>query len=185
MTMLLWFLAFVTSQTGSAVSGQVTDVATRAPVVEALVLLARADGALSHSLVARTDEQGRFTIAAVPPGTYRVFAIDADYLRTEFNHPITVVAGQPVANVGIAMTRAAVIEGRVMNEHGEPAPNIFVRAWTSIGQVAETRTNDLGEYRLFGLEPASYTISAERYLSPRIDGTFYVGPTAPCPDCMG
>ena len=54
-----------------------------------------------------------------------------------------------------------------------------------MGQVAEAKTNDLGEYRLFGLEPGTYTISAERYLAPRIDGTFYLGPTPPCPDCMG
>ena len=185
MTFLLWFLALATTQAGSAVSGQVSDAATRAPVVEARVLLASTDGPLSQSLVARTNEQGRFTIPAVPPGMYRVFAIDADYLRAEYTAPVSVAAGQPVANVGIAMTRAAVIAGRVMNEHGEPAPNVFVRAWTSIGQVAETKTDDLGAYRLFGLAAGAYTISAERYLSPRIDGTFYVGPTPPCPDCMG
>jgi hypothetical protein len=38
---------------------------------------------------------------------------------------------------------------------------------------------------LFGLAPGAYTISAERYLAPRIDGAFYVGPTPPCPDCPG
>ena len=121
----------------------------------------------------------------VPPGTYRVFATDSDYLRAEHSASIAVTAGNSVTNIAIAMTKAAVIAGRVMNEHGEPAPNIFVRAWTSVGQVAETKTNDLGEYRLFGLDPGTYTISAERYLPPRIDGTNYIGPTPPCPDCMG
>jgi Carboxypeptidase regulatory-like domain len=178
-------LAFVTVQASGSVSGQVTDAATKAPVAEARVLLARADGPLGDSLVGRTNEQGRFSIANVPAGTYRVFAVDPDYLRKEHASSIVVAAGKPTANIAIAMTRTAVIAGRVTNEHGDLAPNIFVRAWTATGQVAEAKTNDLGEYRLFGLEPGAYTISAERYLPPRIDGTSYIGPTPPCPDCMG
>jgi hypothetical protein len=185
MTMLVWILAFVGVQAPGLVSGQVTDASTKAPVAEARVLLARTDGALGESIAARTDEQGRFTIANVPAGSYRVFAVDPDYLRKEHATSVVVTPGKPIANIAIALTRTAVIAGRVTNEHGEPAPNIFVRAWTAIGQVAETRTNDLGEYRLFGLEPGAYTISAERYLAPRIEGASYIGPTPPCPDCMG
>lgn len=185
MTMLLWMLALVASQAPASVSGQVTDASTKAPIAEARVLLARTDGSLRESLAGRTDEQGRFTFANVPAGSYRVFAVDPDYLRKEHATPIVVTAGKPTANIAIALTRTAVIAGRVTNEHGEPAPNIFVRAWTSLGQVAETKTNDLGEYRLFGLEPGAYAISAERYLAPRIEGASYIGPTPPCPDCMG
>ena len=185
MTMLLWMIAFVAAQASGSVSGQVTDATTKTPVVEARVLLARTDGALGESIAARTNEQGRFSISNVPAGTYRVFAVDPDYLRKEHASSIVVTAGKPVVNIAIAVTRTAVIAGRVTNEHGEPAPNIFVRAWTSLGQVAETKTNDLGEYRLFGLEPGAYSISAERYLPPRIDGSNYIGPTPPCPDCMG
>ena len=178
-------LACVVGQPQGSVSGQVTDAFTKTPVAEARVLLARTDGPLGDSLAARTNEQGRFSIANVPAGTYRVFAVDPDYLRREHATAVVVTAAKPVANIAIAMTRFAVIAGRVTNEHGDPAPNIFVRAWTQMGQVAEAKTNDLGEYRLFGLEPGSYTISAERYLPPRIDGAFYFGPTPPCPDCMG
>ena len=178
-------LACVVGQTQGTVSGQVTDASTKTPVAEARVLLARTDGPLRDSLAARTNEQGRFSIANVPAGTYRVFAVDPEYLRREHATVVVVTAGKPVANVAIAMTRSAVIAGRVTTEHGDPAPNIFVRAWTQMGQVAEAKTNDLGEYRLFGLEPGSYTISAERYLPPRIEGASYLGPTPPCPDCMG
>jgi hypothetical protein len=185
MTVLIWMLACVMGQASGSVSGQVTDASTKTPVTEARVLLARTDGPLGESIAARTNEQGRFSMANVPAGTYRVFALDPDYLRKEHASSIVVAEGKPVANISIAMTRTAVIAGRVTNEHGDPAPNVFVRAWTQMGQVAEAKTNDLGEYRLFGLEPGTYTISAERYLPPRIDGTFYLGPTPPCPDCMG
>ena len=186
MTMVVWFVAMLAAQVQSGtVSGQVTDAGTKAAIVEARVLLARTDGPLGESIVARTNEQGRFSVSGVPAGTYRIFAIDLDYLRKEHSASVVVVPGKPVTNVALAMTKTAVIAGRVTNEYGDPAPNIYVRAWTSMGQVAETRTNDLGDYRLFGLEPGSYTISAERYMAPRIDGTSYVGPTPPCPDCPG
>jgi len=185
MTMLVWMLAFVVVQGPGSVSGQVTDASTKAPIAEARVLMARTDGPLGESLAGRTDEQGRFTIANVPAGTYRVFAVDPDYLRKEHATSIVVTSGKPAANIAIALTRTAAIAGRVTNEHGEPAPNVFVRAWTQAGQVAEVKTNDVGEYRLFGLEPGTYTISAERYLPPRIEGASYIGPTPPCPDCMG
>jgi len=185
MTVLLWMFLFFMAQGAAPVSGQVTDASTKTPVAEARVLLARTDGPLGDSIAARTNEQGRFSMTHVPAGTYRVFAVDSDYLRKEHASSIVVAAGKPVTNIAIAMTRTAVIAGRVMNEHGDPAPNVFVRAWTQMGQVAEAKTNDLGEYRLFGLEPGTYTISAERYLPPRIDGTFYLGPTPPCPDCQG
>jgi 5-hydroxyisourate hydrolase-like protein (transthyretin family) len=185
MTVLLWMFAFVMTQASGSVSGQVTDAATKTPVSEARVLLARTDGPLGESIATRTNEQGRFSLANVPAGTYRIFAVDPDYVRKEHASSIVVTPGKPVVNIAIAMTRTAVIAGRVTNEHGDAAPNVFVRAWTQTGQVAETKTNDLGEYRLFGLEPGTYTISAERYLPPRIDGTFYLGPTPPCPDCMG
>ncbi len=48
------------------------------------------------------------------------------------------------SNIAIAMTRTAVITGRVRNEHGEPAPNVFVRAWTQMGQVAEVEDERSG-----------------------------------------
>ena len=186
MTLLVWVLMLVaTAQAPGSVSGQVTDAATKSPIAQARILLVPVDDPLSQSRAGRTNEQGRFTIGNVPPGIYQVVATDPEYLRHKSSTQVAITAGRSAATVAIAMTRTAVITGRVYNEHGEPAPNVFVRAWTQAGQAAEAKTNDLGEYRLFGLEPAGYVISAERYLAPRIEGATYLGPTPPCPDCMG
>src|SRR5262245_18104551 len=112
-----------------SISGIATDVTSRAPVGFAQILLAPPEGPLAGSIVGKTDEQGRFSIANVPPGTYRVFAEDADYLCKEHAPAIAVRAGQSVTGIVFALTRRGVISGRVLTEHGDPAPSIYVRAW--------------------------------------------------------
>lgn len=166
------------------VSGVVTDSETKAPVADVRVLLARTDARLTDSIVVLTDARGRFEIRSAPPGAYRVFAEHDEYLRKEHEAPITIVAGASAGTIAIALTPTAVISGRVVNEFGDPAAKINVRA-LSTKAVVEARTNDLGEYRLFGLPPGSYVIRAERFTGPAIQGTTYVVPTPPGPDSMG
>ena len=205
MTLLTaWLIALLIQSAAAAgsVTGTITDAATRAPVPHAQILLARIDGSLAvQSIPLKADAQGRFISAAVPPGTYRVFAEDPDYVRREHLTSIAVASGQSLT-IAIALTRRGVITGRVMTEHGDPAPTIYVRAWRGAEVVAETRTNDLGEYRLFGLTPGSYVVGAERYPGPTIGRTSpiafserlaqalggtdrYWVRTPPCPDCKG
>jgi hypothetical protein len=189
---LVLLLALVAQQPAATVSGIVTDAVTKAPVAAARVLLARVDGPLTSSLTITAGADGRFTASAVPPGAYRIFADRDDYLRGEHRGVVQVKSGQPIHDLAIVLTPTGVISGRVMNEHGEPASKIFVRALTESQVlatfprwVAEARTNDLGEYRLFSLPPGRYIVSAQRYPGPHIEGTNYRIPTPPCPDCRG
>ena len=48
------------------------------------------------------------------------------------------------------------------------SPNVYVRASLK-ESVFETTTNDLGEYRLFGLPPGAYIVNAAPYLTPWIE----------------
>ena len=171
-------------QSAVTVRGVITDADSKVAVPHARVLFARTDGPITASVVLEADDQGRFS-AAVPAGSYRVFADAPNYLRREHSQSVAVQASSQVLPIAIALTRTGVITGRVTGASGTPVTNAYVRAWTSAGMVAETRSNDLGEYRLFGLAPGSYVVSAERYLAPRIEGTSYVTPTPPCPDCRG
>ena len=193
MTMRWWLLlAIAAQQPAATVSGLVTDAVTKAPVAAARVLLARVDGPLTRSLTITAGADGRFTASAVPPGRYRIFADRDDYVRGEHRGVVAVKNGPPIETLAIALTPTGVISGRVTNEHGEPASKIFVRALTeaqvhatSPRWVAEVRTNDLGNYRLFSLPPGRYLVSAQRYPGPHIEGTNYRIPTPPCPDCRG
>ena len=180
----------------------VTDAQTQAPVPFARVLLARTDGHLTQSVVIHADARGRFSLDDVPAGTYRLFAEHDDHLRASYSPPISIGADKAVPAISIALIPTVVIAGRVFDEIGVPAAKVYVRAHTiapagpSADIAAEARTNDLGEYRLFGLAPGTYAISAEPYQGPRI-GTVdmpggrgsaeprYIVPTPPCPDCRG
>ena len=77
--------------------------------------------------------------------------------------------GQKVENLTIILATAGVITGRVLDDGGEPMTGAFVtalrqRAAGGTRQLAQTSafapTDDTGAYRLFGLEPGRYYVSA-------------------------
>jgi hypothetical protein len=85
---------------------------------------------------------------------------------------VTVASGRSLRDLVVAMTPTGAITGRVVDEYGDPAVDVYVRA--TVGgdlKVApyETTTNDLGEYRLFGLPPGAYIVSAAAYSAPRLE----------------
>lgn len=188
----------------STPGGTVIDAKTQAPLPFARVLLVKADAPPSGTVLIEADAKGQFSIASAPPGTYRVIAEHDGHLRGVHPAPVTVAAGVVPETISIALTPTAVIAGRVFDMYGAPAPKVYVRAHRVTNDavvaetVAESRTNDLGEYRLFGLAPGAYGLSAEPYTPPSIgtvtlpgasaasaSGLRYIVPTPPCPDCRG
>jgi hypothetical protein len=173
---------FVTQETVT-VRGLVTDDATKQPIAGAAVVLMRPEG-MTGAAVVSTDARGLFVFEKIQPGSYRLHAEHDAYVGSDAATAVEVAADRPSSDLSLSLVPSAVISGRVTDEYGEPAARVYVRALLSAA-VAETRTNDLGEYRLFGLRPGAYAISAERYAGPSIQGSFLQTPTPPCPDCRG
>lgn len=84
---------------------------------------------------------------------------------------ITVKAGAVVEGIDLTMPRAPVIAGRVVDEYGDPMENAGVRVYriapfkgrrslVSPPGLNYILTNDLGRYRISGLAPGRYAISA-------------------------
>lgn len=105
----------------------------------------------------------------VAPGAYTLVAERNGYVaRREARSAITVTAGSDVRNVVLRLAPAAAITGRVFNEDGDPVPYASVEALQRGGfprgprtvPVRSAQTNDLGEYRLFGLPPGRYLLRA-------------------------
>ena len=94
----------------------------------------------------------------------------AEYGQRKPNDPgaiLTLRSGQVVKDLLFRLIPAAVISGRIMDEDAEPLPGVNVSALREVydqgkrelGTRAVAETNDLGEYRLYGLAPGRYFVS--------------------------
>ena len=187
MTLLtLLFVALLQSSPAS-VDGVAIKAGTTEPVAHARVMLTSVEGRLADTRVADTDERGRFVFRGVAAGTYRLLAQHDAFVRAT-GRTVTVVAGQPVRDLVVAMTPTGVITGRVVDEYGDPVADVYVRAVAVkadlkvglyLDSTFEATTNDLGEYRLFGLPPGAYIVSAAPYLAARIENEMRLGNAPP------
>jgi hypothetical protein len=81
---------------------------------------------------------------------------------------LVITDGQSMRDLRVLLPRGAVLAGRLTMENGEPLPNIQVvaipmRLATAGGSAAasqEFRTDDRGEFRIYGLAPDSYLVAA-------------------------
>ena len=133
-------------------------------------LLVRRVNAHTTGRMSATDTEGSFLINNLDPGLYTIFANAPGY---------TAVPSDPDAptyyrigdSVRIELIRGGVITGTVTNGAGEPVIAVRVRATMirdSKGQVprmasfalVEQLTDDRGIYRIYGLAPGTYLVSA-------------------------
>jgi len=162
--------------TGNAViEGRVVIFATSEPVRGARVIL-NTDPVSDSPMVAISDDNGGFAFRAVPSGKYQLLATRDGYVRGLYgqrsvNGPgssITVEAGQNLKSMTVGLTPMSAISGTIRNRLGEAVANVDVRALKTVYQdgrptlvqIQVTRSNDLGDYRLYYLEPGKYFVSA-------------------------
>ena len=144
-----------------------------------------------------TDAQGAFEFTGLPAGRYRLTATagqySAAYLGIAYgakrpNAPgsqdpgqqIELTNGQTFDKAVIGLPRGGVITGRVTDENGEALARVQV--YTVFFQPGNPRgqrggnsgqTDDLGQFRLYGLTPGEYVVVAEAR------GPTFVQPNAP------
>ncbi len=124
-----------------------------------------------------TDDSGKFTLKDVPAGSYRVNAVRNGFSRQEFGQhslgrpgtTLNVRAGQAIADINFRLIPAATITGRVFDTNGDPLPGVSVQALRttydatgnrSLQPMGVAKTNDLGEYRLYWINPGRYFVNA-------------------------
>lgn len=152
----------------------VTADATAAPVRRAIVEVG--------GVAMLTDDEGRYAFNRLPAGTYFVLATKAGFLPASFGSRrpagpgvgVDVRDGQQMTGVRLKLFRGSVLTGMVVDQFSRPAAGTEVRAFRdgidpTTGQslplpvtigLGETITDDKGRYRLFGLEPGDYIVSA-------------------------
>jgi protocatechuate 3,4-dioxygenase beta subunit len=163
-----------------AIEGRVTvrDARPDAPVRRARVTVS--GGALRLPEIADTDTNGRYRVE-LAAGSYRLSVGKPGYVTTDAG-TIEVKSGA-TATANVALMRGAAIEGRVQNDAGEPVEGVVVSAVrfrpSNIGTgrivIRETRTDDLGRYRLHSLSPGSYFVEATPDPRRADEGSFATG----------
>jgi hypothetical protein len=177
-----------------SLQGTVTSSAGGSPVATAQVVVARVGGTIADYRVAETDGAGKFTVRNLAAGSYRIYADRDGYLRGEHGRRLASGSGLPVVlteglvapQITITMIPTGVIAGRVF-DGPRPAQRVWVRALRatyfdggrSFRIAAWGETDDRGQYRLFGLEPGAYVVSAIPVWKARLEGDNQVTPIIP------
>jgi len=194
----------------ASVEGTVVQAGTSTPLSRARVVLNSQDGRIlsplpngvkgvSITLTVMSDENGRFAFSNVPPGNYQLIATHDGFVRAAFGDRARNESGkgfrltpkQELKNAVISMTPTGTISGRIKNKFGEPMGNVHVQAHRYVfagGQrtliaVLTVLTDDLGEYRLYYLEPGQYIVTAIPSAPPTASrkGEMFVGDFATIP----
>jgi hypothetical protein len=163
-------------KTGTGIiRGRVLAMETGAALRRAQV---RISGSEIMAKTALTDGEGRFEFRDLPAGRFNMQATKSGFVTVSFGQtrpyesgrPIELAEKQVLENSDIVMPRGSVIAGRIVDEFGEPVPEANVTAFRQTwsggkrrltpvsGRVAQT--NDLGQFRLYGLPPGEYYVSA-------------------------
>lgn len=188
---LLCVAPFLSAQTRPAaptgdlcfIEGRVLNAANSEPVRNARLTLRRVDhpSGGTESLpeyTTRSDGQGRFAMKDIESGKYGFSAARAGFADMEYGArrpgrsgaTLSLDAGQRVSGIVFRLTPHAVVAGRILDQDGDPLDQVGVRAvrWRYVSGTKQLRpsgwasTDDLGEYRLFGLAPGRYYLEAVR-----------------------
>lgn len=146
-------------------------VADGQPVANATVVVSRLNPS-GRSRTVPTDDEGRFEIKGLEPGLFRINVNAPSYVPPSSDIP----DGQELHRIGESVTinlkRGGVITGKVLNAAGEPVVAVRVRAimirdannkkksLSGIYGLVERPSDDRGIYRLYGLQPGTYIVSA-------------------------
>ena len=163
------------------VEGQIFNASTAEPVRKATLRMMRADFVPSPTsgqpptYTTSTDAAGRFAMKDIDPGKYRLMVERTGFVGTQYGargplRPGTILTldrGKKIADIVFRLTPHAVVTGRVVDEDGDPVANSQVQlARTSYAQGKKqlsyangAQTNDLGEYRIFGVAPGKYYLA--------------------------
>lgn len=136
-----------------------------------------------------TDQEGRFAFEELKPGDVAMFATKSGYFHSgpswlRAARSVTLEPGATRA-VDVELSRGGVISGLVYTPKGRPFVGAQVTLWRveadagTVRLARETQlggtrgeTNDLGEFRLFWLQPGSYylRVTVLEGVSPKVRG---------------
>ncbi len=174
--MIRWLLLAAVAAHAQTVQGIAVNSVTHKPVAGALVqLIGTAEDGESDTYRGKSNAAGQFHFEGVMPGKYRIIADAAGYTRFgSAGKRLTIAPGAAVPDQTLEMIPASVIAGHVLDQDGDPLPYASVEALQygyqsgkkTLQRLSSARTDDRGEYRLFGLAPGRYYVRASLRSGP-------------------
>jgi hypothetical protein len=173
-----------TKQESGSIQGRVVSAVTGEAVKKADIVLARRGSQQAQSYSTTTSSSGWFAMQDVESGSYSLTVTKRGYAHLVYGAhgpglqgtALSLDPGQHLENITLRMSPQGVIAGRVVDEDGDPVPNIqlqllhysYRKGKRKLEPWDNSGTNDLGEYRLFGLSPGKYYLSAMPTEGPRL-----------------
>jgi carboxypeptidase family protein len=165
----------------ASIEGTVVSAKSGEPVRKAQIVLTGLEGP-EESFDTASDDNGRFKLVQIVPGRYRLSVLKNGFIRQEYGQKtagrpgglLTVAAGQNLRDLNFRLVPAGVVTGRAVDEDGEPLAGVRVQLLRysyadgkrQVVTAGGAMTDDLGQYRMFGLSPGRYYASAV-YADPR------------------
>jgi hypothetical protein len=162
-------------KTGTArLRGRIVSAESGGPVRRAQV---RIIGTEIGSKNAMTDADGRYEFRDLPAGRFNLSATKAGFVTVQYGQtrpfesgkPIDLTEGQLLDKADFSMPRGSAISGRLVDEFGDPIADAVVNAMRSVWSGGRRKlqptgrtatTNDLGQFRIYGLSPGDYYVNA-------------------------
>lgn len=156
------------------ITGRIIDAETHAPIEGAMVVAAlKTATPIRH---VRSADDGTFVLDKLPAGSYQIAATAFGYARSVYGQRatadpwvmVTVKEAERRSDVTLALAPVRTLVGRVLDEFGDPAPDLRVQVFRTNGNgsagrlpaPADVRTDDTGAFRVPRLDPGSYLLLA-------------------------
>jgi hypothetical protein len=140
-------------------------------------------GGAGVARLASTDAEGRFELRDLPAGQWALTASKPGYVTQRLGQrrpyetvpPIELADGQRFSGATFALARGGAITGRVFDDFGDAVANArvqvlrsqFVNGRRRLNPVAGSdESDDTGAFRLYGLAPGDYYVSATLRTNP-------------------
>ena len=165
-----------TEATGTAaITGRVVTADTGSPIRRAQVRAVATN--FQATRIASTDADGRFELRDLPAGRWQLTVSKAGFVSLRYGQLRPFEAGRPIElrdnevmdRAHMSLPRGAAITGRIFDEFGDPIASARVQVLRyqlvqGVRRLSPTgvrdQSDDTGAFRLYGLMPGDYLVSA-------------------------
>jgi len=156
------------------IAGRVLTADTGRPVARARVFINAAE--VPGGRGALTNADGTYEFTELPAGRYSVNVSKTGFISLSYGQRRPLQAGTPLqlneaqqlSGIDFTLPRGSVIAGHVMDESGDAMPGISVQVMRyqyaqgnrQLVPAGTAQTDDQGAFRVWGLNPGEYYVSA-------------------------